>query len=394
MQVLKKATEANNKVRDEDFDCVISCFHLRFASNALLCCYEMDPREIHDLSSLNFQELNKDTQQTIARLTKGYVDDMRNKLMSGRSKLSDSDKELMEAKLKSVLAYVYPIIIKTNASDELQFLDYLPIVDSSDDIPFDATDYEQGPRIGSERHCEVYMMNEPEKEPSVCLKKIELLSPEGKEKIIAMVEKVRKLSAHGNINAIYGLYFEDNVINIYSDLGDESLESARRTVDHMSVLRQIAYGLEHLHKAKISHGNLRPSNVIMKNGTAKITDVGIGHVIAGDEVTMDMCSTSFSVMKGLFSAPEIIIARLDGEPVNEFGFVGDIYSLGVIGVWCIIGKIPFTQNQLIRDDDFEPASVIDEEQHSKVIDVALPFIKRDPKARPAINEAIEMLNEV
>ena len=36
VKVKAKATEANNRVRDEDFDAVVACFHLRFAASAML----------------------------------------------------------------------------------------------------------------------------------------------------------------------------------------------------------------------------------------------------------------------------------------------------------------------------------------------------------------------
>ena len=115
----------------------------------------MDPKDIRDLASLRFAELDNNTQQTIALLTKGYVDDMRNKLKKGQAKLSRAEEELMEGKLKAVLAYVYPIIIKANVADEFSALDYLPFIDPKEGIAFNATIYEQGPEIGSERHCQV-----------------------------------------------------------------------------------------------------------------------------------------------------------------------------------------------------------------------------------------------
>ncbi len=48
--------------------------------------------------------------------------------------------------------------------------------------------------------------------PDICLKKIDYLSPKGKEEILARVESVRKLSSHTCINNILGIIFDDDVI--------------------------------------------------------------------------------------------------------------------------------------------------------------------------------------
>ncbi len=87
---------------------------------------------------------------------KGYVDDMRIKLIKGRPKLDKVKTEMMEERLRQALAFAYPIIIKANMADKFHVLDYLPIFEPSDlDEPFDVRGYEEGPKICTRGLCQV-----------------------------------------------------------------------------------------------------------------------------------------------------------------------------------------------------------------------------------------------
>ncbi len=182
---------------------------------------------------------------------------------------------------------------------------------------------------------------------------------------------------------------------IYSELGEESLESAVRkemNVDHLSVLRQVAFGLQHLHKAEIHHGNLKPTNIILNKDVAKLTDIGFGCVFAEDQLTKSNFVTINRANYRLFSAPEIIMGLMEGKSVADFGLTGDVYSLGVVAIWTQMGEIPFSLNQLIISEDFEPASVIGDE--NVIVKAVLPFIARNRNVRPNINRVVEILNDV
>ena len=134
--------------------------------------------------------------------------------MKGRPKLDKVKTELMEERLKEVLAFTYPIIMKANMANKFHVLDYLPILESKDsDEIFDSRGYEEGPRIGNRGLCQVLKMQDPTgSKPDICLKKIDYLSPEGKVEILTRVESVRKLSSHTSINKILCIIYEDDVI--------------------------------------------------------------------------------------------------------------------------------------------------------------------------------------
>jgi serine/threonine protein kinase len=122
--------------------------------------------------------------------------------------------------------------------------------------------------------------------------------------------------------------------------------------NHIGLLvRGIALGLQAIHDEGVLHGDLKPTNIIMKDGLLHpvITDFGTATWISSDQATLWQGGT-----RG-FVAPEI----LRGEPPTP---QSDLYSLGVILQWM-------TTNG---------------ESSQNVPDDLLPsLLASDPKQRPA-----------
>lgn len=86
--------------------------------------------------------------------------------------------------------------------------------------------------------------------------------------------------------------------------------------DAMAIIVQIAEGLEFAHKNNITHGNLRPSNVLFnRDDVVKITDFGL--------------PPHYNNQKDWYAPPE-----------KKRTKQGDMYSLGVILFMLITNKIP------------------------------------------------------
>jgi len=86
---------------------------------------------------------------------------------------------------------------------------------------------------------------------------------------------------------------------------------------------QIAEGLDFAHKKNITHGNLRPSNILFDSDeTVKLADFG-----------MPAHYTDNGTRKNWFGPPERKISKL-----------GDIYSLGVIIHHLLMGQKPSYTN--------------------------------------------------
>ena len=93
---------------------------------------------------------------------------------------------------------------------------------------------------------------------------------------------------------------------------------------------QIAKALEHAHSKGIVHRDIKPHNVmILKNGTAKVTDFGIARI---------MSSTNTLTKEALGSVHYISPEQAKGGRVDNRS---DIYSLGVVMYEMLTGQPPY-----------------------------------------------------
>lgn len=107
----------------------------------------------------------------------------------------------------------------------------------------------------------------------------------------------------------------------------------------ISLLRQVASGLQHAHRSGIVHRDLKPGNLIVRVGPEgeqiKILDFGIAKVLSGQVSTRDDLTEASRVLgTPRFMAPEQIRKLdLDGRV--------DLYALGIIGYMMATGRPPF-----------------------------------------------------
>jgi len=113
----------------------------------------------------------------------------------------------------------------------------------------------------------------------------------------------------------------------------------------LDLAKQIAYGVDHAHKNKIIHRDLRPSNIIVsEEGTAKITDFGTSAWLN----SVPYASTRIGSPP--YMAPEQFLGKA--------GYASDLYSLGCIFYEMIIGRPP------IFDPD--PFKILERAQQGKI----------------------------
>ena len=104
--------------------------------------------------------------------------------------------------------------------------------------------------------------------------------------------------------------------------------------ESLHIFQSIVDGLNHAHEKDIIHGNLRPSNILFtENGVPRIVDFGLSQIVI-DTTRMMEASEQLDRTPLLFMAPR----QIQGEPFNR---KSDIYSLGLILYYMLIGKTPF-----------------------------------------------------
>jgi serine/threonine protein kinase len=113
----------------------------------------------------------------------------------------------------------------------------------------------------------------------------------------------------------------------------------------LDYIKQIAHGVDHAHKNKIIHRDLRPSNImISEEGTAKITDFGTSAWLN------NIPYASTRIGSPPYMAPE--------QFMGKASYQSDIYSLGCIFYEMIIGRPP------IFDPD--PFKILEKAQQGKI----------------------------
>jgi len=113
----------------------------------------------------------------------------------------------------------------------------------------------------------------------------------------------------------------------------------------LDYIKQVAYGIDHAHKNKIIHRDLRPSNIIVsEDGTAKITDFGTSAWLN----SVPYASTRIGSPP--YMAPEQFLGKAS--------YAADVYSIGCIFYEMIIGRPP------IFDPD--PFKILERAQQGKI----------------------------
>jgi serine/threonine-protein kinase len=113
---------------------------------------------------------------------------------------------------------------------------------------------------------------------------------------------------------------------------DERLQArgALPLMEALNTARQVAEAMAHAHAHGVVHRDLKPGNILLTPGGAKVMDLGIARVMDAETVT-----TTYAFLgTPLYAAPE---AQLK----THVGPAADRYSLGVILFHMLAGQPPF-----------------------------------------------------
>ena len=107
---------------------------------------------------------------------------------------------------------------------------------------------------------------------------------------------------------------------------------------------QACRGLAALHERSLVHFDVKPANVFLKGGVARLGDYGLSKL-----VTESRNSLSFGRGTPYYMAPEMLQRRGDAR--------SDVYSLGVILFECLTGDVPFrgdSEWEVLKKHETEP----------------------------------------
>jgi len=180
---------------------------------------------------------------------------------------------------------------------------------------------------------------------------------------------------HPNIVKIYDYnimpfpYFEE-------ELCDSSLDRLKKPLDCAQaawIIFNVCEGLKYAHARQVIHRDLKPQNILLKNGIPKISDWGLSKVVT--ESTSSM-TTSFTPY---YAAPE----QVTNKPKDQRT---DIWQVGIILYELVTGSLPFTGDSMLEIvaniPTTNPVPPGDRNPEAKKIEpVILRCMEKDPAKR-------------
>jgi eukaryotic-like serine/threonine-protein kinase len=145
----------------------------------------------------------------------------------------------------------------------------------------------------------------------------------------------------------------------------------------LDIVADVAAGLTALHRRVLVHRDVKPSNVLLDDGRALLTDFGLAK---GAALTV-LTRPGQLVGTPQYLAPEL----LEG---GEASPASDLYALGCVAFECLTGRPPFTGTALEvslshLDDDPPDPRELRPKLGEELAQVALGALAKDPASRPA-----------
>ncbi|MCU0568137.1 MAG: protein kinase [Oculatellaceae cyanobacterium Prado106] len=182
----------------------------------------------------------------------------------------------------------------------------------------------------------------------------------GKNSELAEGEYLINQPSHPNVISVYWMgrvpperewyaiemeYFPSHTLARLFDEGKQGFVSSYSKI--LGIYEQVITGVNYLHSLGMSHGDIKPQNILISGDQAKLTDFGCS--LLPEEIYSRTRENGGTI---LYSAPEFAGTTHREKDAQQI-FKGDIYSLGVLLYHLLTSRLPHdTLSQVIRDTPF------------------------------------------
>ncbi|OJA08542.1 hypothetical protein AZE42_02442, partial [Rhizopogon vesiculosus] len=158
---------------------------------------------------------------------------------------------------------------------------------------------------------------------------------------------------HFNVVSVFGIFHRDMTpflvtpwitganLNVFLTQHHRFLSP----VDCMSLIRDVAAGLDCLHSFSIVHGSLIGANILIDNGRrACLTDFGLGSIRGPIQGSAFLGTSSDAPGAIRWTATELVAKDVERPTIHS-----DIYSFGSVALQIATGKVPWSE----FEDEFD-----------------------------------------
>jgi len=178
----------------------------------------------------------------------------------------------------------------------------------------------------------------------VALKKLRAEIADNPRERARFLKEARTVASlrHPNIVAIHSISEdEEGLFLVFEKIAGETLHERLgrgplSPADAAGVLKQIAAALDHAHAQGIVHQDLKPANVMIEGGVAKVMDFGIARRVAETLSTLSKIAVAGTPA---YMAPE-------QEKGGAVGPAADVFALGACAYELLSGRMPFPSGGL------------------------------------------------
>src|SRR3984893_7668020 len=183
-------------------------------------------------------------------------------------------------------------------------------------------------------------------------------------------------------------YFPSVTLAERLDQGDEGFVASYSKL--LAVFEQVLQGCAHLHRIGMSHGDIKPQNILISAERVKLTDFGSS--VLPEDMYARTRENGGTI---LYSAPEIVGATLAARD-SSARYLCDIYSLGVLLYHLVTARLPHdTLSQVARHVPFPRARELNSSVSQALDDFIDGCLKLTPEERwPNVDALLDVFRQV